>query len=134
MAAVTTRNLGRHGASLPYDFWQQDLRDNAFKYKRELCPHLALLMTRKHINHAIDRLSRAVGMQRREYKVTGFRNCQGRLNRFQVAHFANQNHIGVFTQRVLQCRRKTFRVGANFALVDDAVAVPVDELDRGLRR
>ena len=31
-------------------------------------------------------------------KWPGFRDAQRRLDRFEVAHFADQHHVGIFTQ------------------------------------
>jgi hypothetical protein len=56
------------------------------------------------------------------------------LNRFQISHFADQDDVGVLPERVLERRLKALRVGAHFALIDDAVLVFVNELDRILDR
>ena len=52
------------------------------------------------------------------------------LDRLQVAHFADEDDVGIFTQRVLERVCEALRVGADLALVDDAALVRVDELDR----
>src|SRR5205085_12183012 len=68
--------------------------------------------------------------QRCNLELTGFRNSQGRLDRFQIAHFADQHYIRVLAQRRTQRLCKPVRVGIYFALVDDAALVIVKELDR----
>ena len=41
-------------------------------------------------------------MQRAESKVAGFRDAQRRFNGFQVAHFADEHHVRIFTKRGAQ--------------------------------
>ena len=65
----------------------------------ELGANLRLLSGRKNVDDTIDGLGRARSMQRAEDDMTGFRGSQSELNGFQVAHFADQNDIGIFTQR-----------------------------------
>ena len=67
-------------------------------------------------------------------QVTGLGDRQRRGDRLQVAHFADQDDVGVFTQRVLERGREALGVGADLALVDDAALVAVDELDRVFHR
>ena len=71
-------------------------------------------------------------MQRAESQVAGFGDAQRRLDGFEVAHFADQHHVRVFTKRGAQSVGKALGVGVQFALVDHAVLVHVHELDRVL--
>ncbi len=73
-------------------------------------------------------------MQRRERKVAGLGDGERRGDRLEIAHFSNQDNVGVLAKAVLERRREGLRVGAHFALVDDAALVAVDELDRVLHR
>ena len=68
----------------------------------QLRPHLRLLMRRKHVDYAVNRLGRRVRVQRREGKVTRLGDRQGRLDRFQIAHFADEDHVWVLTKSVLE--------------------------------
>ncbi len=52
--------------------------------------------------------------------------CDG----LQVAHFADENDVGILAQRVLERVGEAVRVAPHLALVDDAALVAVDELDR----
>ena len=70
--------------------------------------------------------------KRAEGEVAGFGDAQRRLDRFQVAHFADQHHVRVFTKRGAQGVGKALGVGVQFALVDHAVLVHVHEFDRVL--
>ena len=69
-------------------------------------------------------------MQRAECKVAGFRDTERGFDGFEIAHFADQHHVRVFTKRGAQGVGKTLRVRVQFALVDQAVFVHVHELDR----
>ena len=113
---------------------QQRLRDDALETERELRAHLRLLVARKHVDDAVDRLGRAVRVQRRERQVSRLGDGQTGLNRFQIAHFADEHDVGILPQRVLERGLEALGVDADFALVDDAVLVLVNELDRILDR
>ena len=69
-------------------------------------------------------------MQRPKGKVTGFGDAKRRFNRLQIAHFADEYHIRVFAQRRAQGIAKRLGVRVHLALVDQAVLILVDELDR----
>src|SRR5229473_3811621 len=68
-------------------------------------------------------------MQGGENQVAGFRGQQRGGNGFQVAHFADQNHVRVLTQSGAQRGRKVCSVHFDFALVDEAALVAVQKLD-----
>ena len=69
-------------------------------------------------------------MQGAESKVSGFGNTQRRFNGLQVAHFADQHHVRVFTQGGAQSAGKRLRVRVDFALVHQAALVLVHEFNR----
>ena len=56
------------------------------------------------------------------------------LNRLEVAHLADQDHVGILAQRRAQGRGEGQRVDADLALVDDRALVANQELDRVLDR
>ena len=109
---------------------QQALAENAFQHQRELRPNLRLLVRRKHVDDAVDGRSRRVGVQRAERQVAGFGDAQRRFDGLQVAHFADQHHVRVFTKGGAQRVGEALGVGVHFALVDHAVLVHVHEFDR----
>ncbi len=59
-------------------------------------------------------------MQRGEREVAGLRDGERRGDGLEIAHFADQDDVGVFTQRVLERGVEALGVGADLALVDDA--------------
>ena len=69
-------------------------------------------------------------MQRRERQVARLGDAQRRLDRLEVAHFADEDDVGVFAQNGLQGVGEGVRVGVELALVDEALLVRVQELDR----
>ena len=60
----------------------------------------------------------------------GERGC----DRLEVAHLADEDHVGVLAERCAQALGEARRVEPDLALVDDAALVLVDELDRVLDR
>jgi hypothetical protein len=73
-------------------------------------------------------------MQRRENEMACLRRRNRGRDRFEVAHLAEQDHVGVLTQGSAQRLGEARRVGPDLALVDDATLVTVNELDRVLDR
>ena len=69
-------------------------------------------------------------MQRSENKVAGGRGGERQLDGFQVAHFADQNDVGVFAQGASQRRRKRARVHSDFAVVHQTILAAMHKLDR----
>src|SRR5437660_166820 len=127
-------DFARHHAAAAFGLLQRSLRDDALEHERELGADLRLLMRREHVDDAVDALHRRVGVQRGEGEVARLGDRQRRRNRLEVAHFADQHHVGVLPQRVLERGREAVGIRADLALVHDAGLVAVDELDRVLHR
>src|SRR5208282_301841 len=126
------QNFHAHGASLVIGAGQQALTHDAFEDQRKLGANLRLLVRGEHVNDAVDGRGCRVGVQSAEGEVAGFGDTQRRLDGFQVAHFADQHHVRVFTKSGAQGIGKTLGVRMHFALIDQAVLVHVHELDRVL--
>ena len=60
----------------------------------------------------------------------GFGREQRRFDGLEVAHFADEDDVGILAQRAAQRVRERARVDRHLALVDDRSAVAVQELDR----
>src|SRR5215207_147831 len=124
---------GAHPA-LPVGGRQQLLGDDALEGDRQLRADLVLLRRRERVDDAVDGLRGVLGVQRREDQVAGLGRGERGLHRLQVAHLADEDHVGVLAERGLQRLAERLRVGAQLALVDDAALVTMQELDRVLDR
>ena len=91
----------------PLGLRQQGLGDHALEHEGQLGPDLRLLVAREDVDDAVDRLRRRVGVQRREGQVAGLGDGERGGDGFQVAHFADQDDVGILAQGVLERRART---------------------------
>ena len=61
----------------------------------ELHPDLLLLVGREHVDHAVDRLGRVLGVQGGEHQVAGLGRGQGDRDRLEIAQLADQDDVGI---------------------------------------
>ena len=106
---------GDQAAADPRD---QPLVDDAGERGGELDAHLGLLVGGEDVDDAGERLRGVVGVQRGEDQVAGLGDGQREPDRLQVAHLADQQHVGVLAQRRAQRVGERRGVGADLALVD----------------
>ncbi len=66
--------------------------------------------------------------------MAGLGGEQAGFDRLEVAHFADEDDVRILPQRAAQRLRERPRVDRDLALVDDRLAVAVQELDRILDR
>ena len=125
-------HLGRDAAADAVGGRDQRLGHDALEADRQLGPDLALLGRREDVDDAVHGLRRVLGVQRGEDEVAGLGRGQGRADRLHVAHLADEDDVGVLAQRGLEAEREGRRVRPQLALVDDALLVVVQELDRVL--
>ncbi len=59
-------------------------------------------MDRENRGDAVDGFDGVQGMERAENQVPGFCGNQGGLDGFHVAHFSDQDHVGVLAQGAAQ--------------------------------
>ena len=69
-------------------------------------------------------------MQSRQHQVTGFGRGQSGADGFNVAHFSDQNHVGVLTQRIFERGSESHGVGVQFALFYQRHDVVMNVFDR----
>lgn len=81
------------------------------------------------VDDPVDGLGGAGGMQRAEHQMPCLGGGHGQADRFEVAHFANEDGVGVFAQGGFERSGKAHRVRADFALVDQALFGIVYEFD-----
>src|SRR5262245_28383364 len=123
------------GGHQPGGLARQDrLRQDADQRGRELRPHLVLLFLGEHVDDAVDGRGRPGRVQRGEDDVARFGRLDGRVDRGQVAHFADQHDVGVHTQGTADGLGEVGHVHADLALVDRTLLVLVVILDRVLHR
>ena len=94
--AVGVAGLGAVGAYAPH----QPLRDDPVHGGGDHVPR------RTHVEQAVDGRDRVDGVQRRKYQVAGHRTAQPDLDRLAVAHFADQDDVGILAQRRAQNSRE----------------------------
>ena len=83
------------------------LADDSAKRFADHDANLFLLIDRENIEKAIECARGVAGMKRAEHKMTRFRRGDGERDRFEVAHFADHDDIGIFTQRAAQVPHRT---------------------------
>ena len=127
---VDHQNFERGNAARLVDSLEKVLRDHALERFRQRRANLVLLIGRENVDDTIDGFGRARGVQRSENKVTGGRRGQRQLDRFQVAHFADENDVRVFAQRSAQRVGKGTGVHADFAMLNETVLAAMHEFDR----
>ena len=81
---------------------QQLLRDDALQGDRELHPDLGLLLGGEDVDDPVDRLRGRLGVKGGEDQVAGLGRGQRGGHRLQVAHLADEDHVGVLAERRLQ--------------------------------
>ena len=77
----------------------------------------------------VDGFSGAGGMERAENQVAGFSGGDGRTDGLQVAHFTDEDAIGILAQSAANGISEGRDVVMHFALGDNAVFVLVIEFD-----
>src|SRR5262245_48314875 len=96
---VGHQDLDRGRAAATVGGRHKRLRDDALKRRRELHAHLALLLGGEDVDDAVDRGRRALSVQRREHEVPGLGCGERGRDRLEVAHLADEDHVGVLAER-----------------------------------
>ena len=130
MNAVATRTSTAGTRPPVVDARNQALRDDRLEHRGQLQADLLLLVRRIDGDDAVNRFRRVERVKRREDEVAGFGREQRRLDGLEVAHFADEDDVGILTQRAAERMRKRARVDRHLALIDDRAVVAVQELDR----
>ena len=111
---------------------QEYLRDDGLQSGRELGPHLLLLVRRERVDDTVDRLRRARRVQRAEDEVARLGRGDRGSDRLEVAHFADEDHVRVLSQRAADRLREARHVVPDLALGDERLRGRVVEFDRVL--
>jgi hypothetical protein len=118
----------------PSRLLEQGLAQHPFDDEGQLGADLGLLEGREHVQDPVDGLHAAVGVQGPEADVAGLGDHQRRLDGFEISHLAHQHHVRILAEDVLQRGLEAAGVRPHLALVDEAVLVRVEVLDRVLDR
>ena len=121
-------SIGGH-AALVVGAAHQALADDGLERGGELQADLLLLGRREDGDDALNGLGGVQGVQGGEDQVAGFGGQQGGGDRFEVAHFADQDHVGILAQGGAQRGREVGRIDLDFALIDEAVLIAMQEFD-----
>ena len=101
------QHLAGDDAAHPVGGRQQLLGDDPLQRDRELGAHLGLLLGREDVDDPVDRLGGRLGVQGGEDEVAGLGRGQRRGDRLQVAHLADEDHVGVLSQGGAQGRGRS---------------------------
>ena len=104
---VRQQHFHGHGAALVVRARDQLLHDDGVEAERELLLDLRLLRGGEDVDDAVDRLRGVARVQRGEDEVAGLRGGERGGDGLEVAHLADQDHVGILTQRRAQRRRRT---------------------------
>src|SRR5215216_1822856 len=125
-------HLACHDTPLAVILGDERLGDDALQGVCELRTDLMLLMRRVYVYDPVNGLRGVLGVQRPEDEVPGLRRRYGERDGFEVAHLAYEYHVRVLPQHVLKSLGETLGVLVDLALVDDALLVVMQELNRVL--
>jgi hypothetical protein len=116
------------------DAGEQALADHSLQDAGEDRANLLLLPRREELDHPADGLGGVDGVQRREDEVARLGGLERRLRRLRVAQLADQDRVGVLAENTAERLREVEGVEPDLALVDDAIAIGMEDLDRILDR
>ena len=77
--------------------WNEALADDSLQRTSELNLNLVASVGGEDVNNAVKCLRCVIGVQCCENKVTSFGKRERDGDRFKIAHFAKQDHIGIFS-------------------------------------
>ena len=108
----------------------QDLRDHGEEARGEKALGLLALLGGQRVNDAVDGLGRARGVQRAEHQMSGLGSRHRHRDGFRIAHFADENDVGILAHRGAYPLGEGRQVGAELTLDHLGGLAAMDELDR----
>jgi hypothetical protein len=124
------QHLDRRHHALPVGPLHETLADDALDDRRENEADLVALVLGKGRDGARHGLARVERVQRAHDQVARLGGEDRGLDGLEIAHFTDQDHVGVLPKRPAQRLGERLGVVADLALVDDAELVLVRVLDR----
>ena len=116
-------------AALVVSAANEALGDDSLEGGGHLQTNLFLLGRRKDGDDALNGFGSVEGVQGGENQVAGLGGQEGGGNGFEVAHFADEDDVGVLTKSGAESGGEVSGVHFDFALVDEAALVAVQKLD-----
>ncbi len=122
--------FGGRDSSLLVGATNETQRNDRAQRRGQHVAHFGLLVRRVERQHTVDGLRRIGRVQRREDEVTRLGRLESGVEGVEVADLAHEQNVGVLPQHAAQRLGEAIGVGSNLALVDAALDVAVQELDR----
>ncbi len=108
---------------------QELLGDDGLEGVCELHSDLGLLVWGEDVDDSIYGLYGVGGVNCSEHKVAGFGGGEGGGNCFEVAHFADDDDVGILAEDMSEGIGEAAGVAGDFALLYDRSPIAVDELN-----
>ena len=108
------------------------LRNHAAEQHAQRGAHLLATLFRDDVDDAVDRLRRGVRVQGSDHQYARLRRLDSEPDRLQIAHLADDEHVGRFSQGAAQRGREGLRVLADLPLSDHRAHVVVQVFERVL--
>ena len=112
----------------------QPLTDDTHQAIRQLGAHVILNFRRKRGDESLQGFHAGGGMNGGENQVPGFRRVERQPHHLGLAHFANHEDIGVFTERIDDGLFKGRCVAAHLALANEGSSGPERIFDGAFNR
>ena len=97
--ALLASRISKAAIMPPSDAGHEALGHHAGERRGQLDPDLGLPLGREHVDDAVERRRRVVGVQRGEHEVTGLGDGQRGGDALGVAHLAHEHDVGVLAER-----------------------------------
>ena len=118
------------GVQLAFLGQDQALGDHGAEHHGQLGADLVLLVGREGVDHTVDGLGGAQGVQGAQQQVAGFRRGDGGGNGLDITHFTQHDDVRRLAQGRAQGAGKGGSISGHFALADQALLVGMQVFDR----
>ena len=113
----------------PVGIGHQALGDDRLQGRGQQVADLLVLVRREERNDAADGLGGIDGVHGAQDQVAGVGGRQRDLHGLGIPDLTDEDHVRILPQNMLQGLGVTACITADFTLTDDALLVPVQELD-----
>lgn len=124
---VGDHDLAGEGAPAALFRGDELLADDGLDTVGELGEDLGAFFWRENRDDAVDGLCGVGGVEGADDEVAGLGGSEAPRDALQVAHFTDEDDVGVLAEDAGEARCEGWGIGPDLALFDDAEAVGVDE-------